>query len=130
MTMMRKDETNIIAYNEEWVKRFNMDPLDYSVLVEANMQSAERQQQTAMMAPISYSAYRVPSHISMCCISGSVDLAANGSSDVSEGNNGSSGDSALGVASNIGGEPRKHGGDRSKDTAGGDGQTDIAGNGG
>lgn len=82
------------------------------------------------MAPMSYSAYRVPSDISMCCIPGSVNLATNGSSDVSEGNNGSSGDSALSVASNIGGEPRKHGRDRSKDTAGGDSQTDIAGNGG
>lgn len=84
----------------------------------------------AAMSLMSYSTNRMASRISVCCILGSVNLATDGSSNVSERNNSSSGNSTLGMASNVGGEPRKHGGDRGKDTAGSDGQTDIAGNGG
>lgn len=75
-------------------------------------------------------AYGVSLDIAINCIFGSVDLTANGSSDVSERDNGSGSDSALGMTSNVGREPRKHGGDGGKDTRGSDGQTDIAVDGG
>ena len=49
----------------------------------------------------------VASNIPVSCILSSVDLTTNGASDVSEGDNGSSCDTTLGVASNVSGEPPK-----------------------
>jgi len=67
----------------------------------------------------------VTTNISVGSIRGAVDLTSNGASNVSERDNSSRSDTALGVASDVGGEPGQHGRNGSEDTSSSDGQTDI-----
>lgn len=71
----------------------------------------------------------VATNVSTSSVVGAVDLATDSTTNVTKRDNGSSGNTALGVATNVGGEPRQHGGDTGKHTAGSDSQRDVASSG-